>query len=504
MREEAPSGNGRRRIAVLDISVDGNAINWFVAGPDSGPGEIQLRDKVALNLSPRRKATITLLANLLRHHIDQEHEDLLGRAAYKDLLEVVGHELFELLFVGKIAEEVERHLRLLKEEKINLLRIKLWFAGEYEEWLATLPWEYARTPPGHSSNRRGVFLSQTTELVLSRRLQVDDPRSLGKERWPVPVLLVVSSPRGLGAVDATPVVQKLEELEAKELITLARIVEEPPSVPEPYAYRATRENFMRTVRALNPVIVHFIGHGRAFKDEGQLAFAHADGAQDWVSDEGVDKSVRACKRLKLVVLQACESALPDPYVGFSGVARRLAASGVPAVVAMQYSVRSATANAFSRAFYEALIPGSEPIDVAVDLGRREIELDDEAHEAGAFGLPVVYLRGDQSLGDPDAPRPGSHDVTAINRRDLTAAPAICPNCQKPLADADIYCPGCSLPLRCVCGARYRDPMQDSFCARCRRPNQQEPYQPDTVTVATGGQEVAKQTLSVFPGGGGGR
>jgi hypothetical protein len=501
MADEAPSGNGRRRVAVLDISVDDNVINWFVAGPHSGPGEVQRRDKAQLKLSDRRKATITLLADLLRHHIDQQHEELLGSKAYGNLLEVVGHELFELLFVGNVADEVERHLRELRAEELDLLRIKLWFAGSHADWLATLPWEYARTPPGHAYDRRGVFLSQVAELVLSRRLQVDDPRRLGDEPWPVPVLLVVSSPGGLAAVDAAPMVEKLEELQAADRIKLELIVEEPPSQPAPYAWRATRESFSRAVRDFNPVIVHFIGHGRAFQDEGQLAFAAADGTEDWISDQRVERCVRGCKKLKLVVLQACESALPDPYVGFSGVARRLAASGVPAVVAMQYSVRSATANAFGRKFYEALLIDREPIDVAVDIGRREIDLDDDTEQA--FGLPVVYLRDDQSLGVPDAPRPGSPDVNVIERHDAKAAPLICPACQTRQVDATkIYCSVCGLALRCECGVPYDDPERDRFCGACRRPVQREPYQPDTVSVGTGDQEPARQVLSVFPGGAG--
>ena len=98
--------------------------------------------------------------------------------------------------------------------------------------------------------------------------------------------------------------------------------------------------------------------------------------------------------MKLAFLQACETAsaaAPDPYVSFSGVARQLAALGLPAVIAMQYRIKAELATAFADAFYDALITENKPVDMAVEAGRQAIGDVHDDRDRLAFGLPVVYL-----------------------------------------------------------------------------------------------------------------
>jgi CHAT domain len=93
--------------------------------------------------------------------------------------------------------------------------------------------------------------------------------------------------------------------------------------------------------------------------------------------------------VKLVFLQACESAMPTqdlyaPYQALSNVARCLASVSIPAVVAMQSKVELVTANTFAKAFYESLVQ-MMPVYQAVQVGRKTIP------DVGAFGIPVCYL-----------------------------------------------------------------------------------------------------------------
>ena len=100
-------------------------------------------------------------------------------------------------------------------------------------------------------------------------------------------------------------------------------------------------------------------------DDGDVLFdqflAEVARAQldDWLPEEPslvLDLSLQCARHvgLKAVVLQACESAKSDPYHAFSGVAASLAASGVPAVIGMQYVVAANLATIFSRGMYRAL------------------------------------------------------------------------------------------------------------------------------------------------------
>lgn len=68
--------------------------------------------------------------------------------------------------------------------------------------------------------------------------------------------------------------------------------------------------------------------------------------------------------LRLVVLNACEGARNSQRQNFSSTAATLIKRGIPAVLAMQYSITDLGAIEFAQTFYEALAD-SLPIDAAV-------------------------------------------------------------------------------------------------------------------------------------------
>jgi CHAT domain-containing protein len=256
----------------------------------------------------------------------------------------------------------------------------------------------------------------------------------------------------------------------------------------------TCQAFKTLVADFQPAIVHFIGHGQ-FDGTGRLAFSDVDGTVDWVDEWALRKHINASKDLKLVFLQACESALPDPYVSFSGVARTLAASGVPAVVGMQYKVTSATANAFACDFYDALLRRNLAPALAVQAARRELE------DGTAFGLPVVYLASDADLGGRP-PAEGIHRVVALDRRDVPASPSACTRCGEDLGADDVFCGNCALRLVCdSCKHPYHDALKDRFCRRCQTEVVQQPYVPRDIEPAEllpgGKTDTARATMSVM-------
>ncbi|MGZ4250162.1 MAG: CHAT domain-containing protein [Solirubrobacteraceae bacterium] len=512
----------RRGVTTIEIRVEHCArIDWTLTD-DAGSHIWGHED---MSLSVRRRATVNLLADLLRYSTDikitatdlEKTLDKKGENLYSNLLLVVGHELFGLLFIGKLRDYVFRALRELRDGELNRLRIVLSFTGNSEDWLASLPWEYTRTTPGDTAfNPKGVFLSERAELVLSRRLNMDSFRPLGGDQWPVRVLLVCSSPprsadEGLEPVEAYGVRDKLEALAQRGVVLLETLIEPPPPThPGPTDEAVvTREAFQGKVSEFHPVVVHFIGHGRCSNGTGELAFANPDGTVNWVDDVRFERDLSKSQSLRLVFLQACKSALPDPYVSFSGVARTVAASGVPAVVGMQYRITQKAANTFAEAFYEGIVD-EDPVSYAVQAARNTTaEMPDDDHLA--FGLPVLYLSEDNVLAHAPAEVPASMRATRLDRGDQVGETYVCPRCSTELAGPrQRFCQNCGLLLICPepgCQERYADPINDKFCPNCQAPVRcQPPYADDALDVVAKvpDSHAARATLTLLRGQGGAR
>jgi CHAT domain len=481
------NGARRRRIHLVEIDVLDDTIRW-TEHPD-WPREYRIPGRDSLGRTEQRCASIDLLVELLRHHSDQKRDGVISDELYGELLKVVGSLLFQLLFVGDLRPAVAQALGRFERNEIDLLRIKLSFEGRHQAWLARLPWEYLHTPPGDRLfDSAGVFLSRRAELMLSRRLDSARPRQLGDTR-PLTVLLVSPNPRSAGAetresellgrVDASRIVQKFEELASKHRIVLEKLIDDAPDYPVENPRWVTRAALKQVMRRRSPVIVHFLGHGRNYEGMGQLLFSRADGSPDWIEADDFSKAIES-PSLKLAFLQACESALPDPYVPFSGVAMRLAASGLPAVVAMQYRIKAELALAFTEAFYDELLLGNSAIDVAVEAGRERIDDQMDERDRLAFGLPVVYLASHDGMLIDDRGR----SEPPVDRQD-TRDPPPCPRCTAiPHRDDAMFCQECRLQLRCsTCADRRRfpDPVRDRFCDECNTPIHQPPWEPDELT-----------------------
>jgi len=72
------------------------------------------------------------------------------------------------------------------------------------------------------------------------------------------------------------------------------------------------------------------------------------------------------------------------------MAPRLVQKGVPAVIAMQYSIRDETAKLFADKFYRTLALG-KPVDEAVQSARNLISIQ-IGPDRRDFATPVLYMR----------------------------------------------------------------------------------------------------------------
>lgn len=136
-----------------------------------------------------------------------------------------------------------------------------------------------------------------------------------------------------------------------------------------------------------PNLLHFIGHGGYTTPGGGFLWLEKEGRPVRVDGESLAALLRGSS-VRLVVLNACESARSDPADIFAGVAPRLVQSGVPAVVAMQAALSDQAALGFSTAFYRA-VATLAPVDTALTAGRQALFA--QQPEDPGWAAPVLFL-----------------------------------------------------------------------------------------------------------------
>ncbi len=451
-------GKGYSEVEVLELETNEDDIKWNFSQGTALSNQITrlANGHEDLELSFLTRETIDflvsqlqLLANISRTgHDDMQKEEI--SSMLDRLIKILGMHLYKVLFKGRIQDKLEA---ALNRGDLDLLRVELEL--EQNRKLASWPWEYLYRPLDEA-NGDGEFLARSTQLVLNRRLYVDRP--IGTPQ-PVKVLLVVSRPQteDLGEVQCEPVLSEIRKLQKKNVVELHDLVEM-VEFSGTYQPTVTRQKFGRAIIEFSPHIIHFIGHGRWTHEGGQVAFVKGGGEPDWVNDEEVANQVARCKDLKLVFLQACESARVAPPYGMS-MAMRLAHRNIPAVVAMQDEVENETASTFACSFYEALARGLS-VDQAVKEGREAVNNLGYLHHA--FGVPVLYLSSYESLIIQEkTPDPQASDLL----RDPSSRFS-CPQCNTVVAGASKVCSECGLHFYCrFCNARLDNP-QGKFCNDC--------------------------------------
>jgi tetratricopeptide (TPR) repeat protein len=133
-----------------------------------------------------------------------------------------------------------------------------------------------------------------------------------------------------------------------------------------------------------------------------------------------------------VVLSGCQTAEAKTTDSFSSVAGALVSKGVPAVIAMQQSIRDDSATTFASRFYKALASG-EPVNLALSEARlsmstpRSTRENPDPHSFVDWGIPVLitsasdlYLFNLDTTAPPPLPPPpaGFSKVNLPNPGDI--------------------------------------------------------------------------------------
>jgi tetratricopeptide (TPR) repeat protein len=225
----------------------------------------------------------------------------------------------------EVAPESTYHLHLIHRDKE----------------LLNLPWQMAIDEEKHPS----VYISKG---FITEKLSVDYIPQAG----PLKILIMISSP------EDEHVDKRLSyEEEEEALLGALRPLYEKNQVQISFTNTGSLESLEAMLAKEYFHLLYFSGHGTYKHNTGYLLL------EDEKTMEGIEVTAdifatTVCKYQPhipaLVILASCQSAEGDVEEGFPGVADELMAAGVPAVIAMAFSIPDRYVTVFASHLFEAL------------------------------------------------------------------------------------------------------------------------------------------------------
>jgi formylglycine-generating enzyme required for sulfatase activity len=289
-----------------------------------------------------------------------------------------GEKLFRALFTQQIRSCYDRSLALAQAQGKGL-RIRLDIEADE---LAGLPWEFLFDP------EKEDYLSLSANTPVVRYLDCSQSIPPMEIQLPLQVLGMISSPADLDPLDVAQEKANLEKA-LQPLIKdgLAKLTWLPDG------------SWRSLLDALNRGpwhIFHFVGHGDydEEKHEGLVAFEGANNRAQHINAGQLARLLGEHAYLRVVLLNACESGQSGKEDVFSSTAATLLKRGVPAVIAMQYSISDQAAIELSQTFYKCLAAGL-PVDAAISRAR--LALSFAVNNTLEWGTPVLLMRTEDGV-----------------------------------------------------------------------------------------------------------
>ncbi|MDP9119954.1 MAG: CHAT domain-containing protein [Acidobacteriota bacterium] len=237
--------------------------------------------------------------------------------------------------------------------------------------LAGLRWETLLDPA------TGAPLATSENIVFSRYIASRDSRPVALlAKAELRALLFIASPANL-AQKSLPAIDVAAEMQrARAALGEIKVVDLPTGS------RATISNLIAHLRR-GIDILYLVCHGALADGEPWLWLENDDGNAQRVRGEDLVSGIRDMRQPpQLVLLASCQSGDPGTLVA---IGPRLAAAGVPAVLAMQGKVSQETAFKFFSVFFAELNHDGR-IDSAAATARGHVRDRDD------WWAPVLFMR----------------------------------------------------------------------------------------------------------------
>jgi WD40 repeat protein len=167
-------------------------------------------------------------------------------------------------------------------------------------------------------------------------------------------------------------------------------------------------------------VLHIMSHG-GFDPEtggGYIQLSGENGTARPISAVDLARLIAENPSLRLIVLNACESAFSSAEGIFTSTAEKLVREGVPAVVAMQYEITDTAALVFASSFYGQIAQGV-PVDRAMTRAREAVKMTNDSLE---WATPVLFLSSEETqifeVPKPDTATPPIPDPPSKRGSDL--------------------------------------------------------------------------------------
>ena len=302
-----------------------------------------------------------------------------------DELQEFGVDLFQAMFFGNVRRlyDVARAEAGRSGRRLDIVMTSM------INWVADKPWEFAYDP------NRQTFLA-TEDVNFTRNVLTAVPcDQIPRRKPPMRILIVAAQPVGLALVSAEGeermIRRGFRHLVESRLAEVEVLLSATPELLHQRLQHFT-DDYDRVDRF---DIIHFIGHGEYRDDEKEAYFIFEDskGRAHPVSAENM-RQILCHRGIRLVFFNACETGMVDRS-GYRfdfnrGLAPKIVAGGIPAVVANQYKVLDSSATEFAQRFYWSLAQGSTVGDAAREA--RVAVNYSIAGESIDWAVPVVYAR----------------------------------------------------------------------------------------------------------------
>ncbi len=316
--------------------------------------------------------------NLDMNEINLTLQLIKSQQTNSNLLKSLGSKLYKALFPNQINALLKAAIANAQANQENV-RLRLIFESPQ---LASLPWEFLY------DEGTNTFLGNNTDTALSRYIDVPlQKRDIKAAILPLKVLLVISTPSDLAKLDVAGEEKLIREALKKHIAT--------EKIELDVLQSATRSDIQQKLREKPYNVFHFIGHGEFKDNKGHIILVDENGKSKYMDDENFANFFLGNNNLGLVILNSCKGATVSANQAFAGTAPNLVRRGIPAVVAMQYSIFDNTAKLFADEFYRTLALGF-PVDAAIQTTRNAISME-VGLDKRDFGTPVLYMRAKDGI-----------------------------------------------------------------------------------------------------------